>query len=147
MAFIGLVFAQIVLTLLIIDLILTLTFFILAIVFKIFGKKRKSRKMKIAGNVFLVPGIIFAIPLLAVSGYLIFNMTFKEVEVTLPDGETKYVTKWVTFLQVFMDHGFSSDRWLLLVEEAPSNYSFSDEYYAEKTKDSNYDRLMEIIGK
>lgn len=289
MAFIGLVFAQIVLTLLTIDLILTLTFFILAIVFKIFGKKRKSRKMKIAGNVFLVPGFIFSIPLLAVGGYLIYNVTFKEVEVTLPDGETKYVTKWdistiesyaknpdensinaldklldknsalvfyhdvnhesilddgleqgnadivrialehgaifddpvryehmayvassmedylgdcsgraiteddieivemmfennastalknpridsiysnvfgkavwvvlyndesvtdteLDFLQVFIDHGFSSDRWLLLAEEAPVGYSFSDEYY-EKTKDSNYDRLMEIIGK
>lgn len=283
MAFIGLVFIGIFIVLLIIDLFLMRKFFTLAAGFKIAGREKQNKKKKIAGNVFLALGILFAMPFVAISISLVFHACFTAV--TLPDGETKYVSKrdvivmrlyvtypsensinaleklldnnssliyhyvnresildkglqignsdivrialehgaifdnpekyehmayvassmedylgycsvraiteddieivemmfennastalkkprlysnvfgkavWVVlyndepvtdteldFLQVFIDHGFSSDRWLLLAEEAPVGYSFSDEYY-EKTKDSNYDRLMEIIGK
>lgn len=89
MAFMGMVFATVFVVLFIVHLSLMTLFFILAIVLKIVGKVKDSRKMKIAGNVFLVLGILFAVPVIALIAYLVFNTVFWSV--TLPDGKTKYV--------------------------------------------------------
>lgn len=290
MVVVSLIVAGTFIVLLILSIVLTLSFFILAVVFKIVGKKKENRKMKIAGNVFLVLGILFAVPLLALIIYFVFNANFSEV--TLPDGKTEYVAEqdiramnsyiknpdenslnaleklldknsalvfyhdinrrsildyglrkgnadivrialehgaifdnpiryehmayvensmedylvscvrrpiteddleivemmfeknastelekdhqrrcgycsnmfgeavWAVlyndesvtdteleFLQVFMDHGLSSDSTLLLIEELPVGYGVSSDYHDDVTRDSNYDRLMEIIGK
>lgn len=90
MAFISMVFASIFIVLLMIIVFLMLIFLILAIVFKIIGKSKGNRKLRIAGNVFLVLGIVFAAPIIALTAIFAFNAAFEEV--TLPDGETKYVS-------------------------------------------------------
>ena len=287
MAFIAMVFASIFVFLLIALAFLMLIFVVLAIVFKIVGKTKGNRKLKTAGNVFLVLGTVFAAPIIALTAYAVFNAAYTEV--TLPDGETKYVLRqhisemdsyinnpdesslsalekllekdsslvfyhdinhysvldngikignadivrialahgaifddperydhmayvsssmddylswcstrsiteddieilelmfennastelkqkyqwgysnafgkaiWAVlyndeavtdteleFIQIFTDNGLSSDMELMLVEEAPSNYSFNSKYYADKVKDSNYYRLMELMGR
>ena len=89
MAFFAMVFASVFILLLIILAFLMLIFFVLATVFKIVGRKKGSRKLKIAGNVFLVLGILFAAPIIALIIYFAFNAAYEDV--TLPDGETKYV--------------------------------------------------------
>ena len=89
MAFISMVFASIFIVLLMIIVFLMLIFLVLAIVFKIVGKSKGSRKLKIAGNVFLGLGILFSVPIIALTAYSVFNAAFEEV--TLPDGETRYV--------------------------------------------------------
>lgn len=89
MAFMGMVIATIFSIILIIHIVLMLIFFILALVLKIVGSKKESKKMKNAGTVFLVLGIVFALPVIALIIYVSFHTTFTAV--TLPDGETKYV--------------------------------------------------------
>lgn len=283
MAFIGLVFIGIFFVLLIIDLVLMRKFFTLAAEFKIARREKQNKKM--TGNVFFALGILFAMPFVAISIFLVFHACFTAV--TLPDGETKYVSKrdvivmrlyvaypgensinaleklldnnssliyhyvnresildkglqignadivrialehgaifddpekyehrayvkssmsfylghcigrtiteddieivemmfennaltsfkkkpscysnmfgeavWavlyndetvtdteLAFLQVFIDHGISSDSTLLLIEEIPVGYVVSSEYHADVARDGNYDRLMEIIGR
>ena len=89
MAFIAMVFASIFVLLLMILVFLMLIFLVLATVFKVVGKKNGNRKFKTAGNVFLVLGIIFAAPLIALTAYSVYSSIYTEV--TLPDGETKKV--------------------------------------------------------
>lgn len=89
MAFMGLMFATVFIVLLMIHIFLMLMFFVLTAVLKIVGRKKENKKMKIAGNVFLVLGIIFAVPIIALIIFIVFNAIFTKV--TLPDGETKYV--------------------------------------------------------
>lgn len=89
MAFMGMVFATIILVIFLIYILLMLTFFVLTVVFKIVGRKKENKKMKTAGTVFLVIGIIFALPIIALIIYFAFKGSFEKV--TLPDGKTKYV--------------------------------------------------------
>lgn len=102
MAFIAMVFASIFILLLIALVFLTLIFLILAIVFKVIGKAKGNRKLKTAGNVFLVLGTVFAAPLIALTVYAVFNVSYTEV--TLPDGETKYVSaQHISEMEAYLD--------------------------------------------
>lgn len=286
MAFMGMVFATIFIVLLIIHIFLVLTFFVLTAVLKNIGRKKENKKIKIAGNVFLVLGIIFAVPIVAMIIFFVFHASFTAI--TLSNGETKYVrTRYISamnsyienpdasslnaleklldknstlvfyhdvnresildyglkmgnadivrialehgaifdnperydhmayvansmdcylgncigrsiteddieiveimfennastelkkssgyysnvfgkaawavlyndeavtdteleFIQIFVDNGLSSDTELLLMEEVPSNYYFSSEYHANVARNSNYNKLMDIIDK
>lgn len=289
MAFIGMVFATIFIILLIIYILLILTFFILTVVLKSVSRKKENKKFKIAGNVFLVLGIMFSVPMIAM--IIIFASHVVFMAVTLPDGETTYVPTWyisamdsyvknptensinaleklldknsslvfyhdinlesilddglktgnadivrialehgaifdnperydhmsyvansmddylencigrsitgddieivemmfendvstelknslgyysyysnafgkaiwavlynddtvtdteIEFIQIFVDNGLSSDTALLLMEELPSHYYFGPKYHADVARDSNYNQLMDIIGK
>ncbi|MCH5193032.1 MAG: hypothetical protein J1F11_03655 [Oscillospiraceae bacterium] len=89
MAFMGMVFAAAFVIIFIIHISLMTLFFILAIVLKIVGKVKDSKKMKKAGTVFLVLGILFAAPIIAFALYFAFQSIFWAV--TDPDGSTKYV--------------------------------------------------------
>lgn len=89
MAFMGMVFGTIFIILLMIHIFLMLTFFVLTAVLKIVGRKKENKKIKIAGNVFLVLGIVFAVPIIVMIIHIAFNTIFTAV--TLPDGKTKYV--------------------------------------------------------
>lgn len=103
MAFMGMVFATVFVVLFIVHISLTILFFILAIVLKIVGKVKDSRKMKIAGNVFLVLGILFAVPVIVFILYLVFTTVFWSV--TLPDGKTKYVlTRDVSVMRSYAEN-------------------------------------------
>ena len=90
MAFMGMVFAGLFLVLFLGFIGLTVVFFILALVLKLSGKKKDDPKLKIAGTVFLVLGIVFVVPLLVFIGWLVIGTCFWEV--TLPDGRTAYVS-------------------------------------------------------
>lgn len=50
------------------------------------------------------------------------------------------------FIQVFVDNGAASDPELLFAEEV-KGYNYTDIYNTNIVKDSNYDRLMDIIGR
>lgn len=89
MAFIGMVFVGIFLLILFVIFILMLVSIITAIILKKKAKNNKSKKMKIVGNVFLVLGILFALPLIGIAGFFILNFVFEPV--TLPDNTTKFV--------------------------------------------------------
>lgn len=89
MAFMGMVFGTIFIILLMIHIFLMLIFFVLTAVLKIVGRKKENKKIKIAGNVFFVLGIMFAVPIIAMIIYFVFHAIFTTV--TLPDGKTKYV--------------------------------------------------------
>ena len=62
---------------------------IAAIILKAVGKKKNSKAMRIAGNVFLVLGVINAIPVVLVVGSLAFNSVFTKI--TLPDEKEAFV--------------------------------------------------------
>ncbi len=68
---------------------LALLFFVLAIIFKIIGKAKDKRGLKIAGWVFTVLCVIFVLPDLLVAGFMIFNANYAEV--ALPNGKSTYV--------------------------------------------------------
>lgn len=286
MAFMGLMIGTVFLVILLVIIFLMLTSLILALVLKKAGRKKDNKKMRIAGNIFLVLGIIFSVPVIAVIVYFGSHALFTSV--TLPDGETKrmlkrrisvmdsyvdnpdeksiraleklldkhndliyyydnnhesvlegglekgnadvvrialehgavfdnpvryehqayeinsmdyylgictwrsitdgdveilkmmfennvstelghgtgyytnafgkavwavlYNDEYVTdaelaFIQLFVDNGLSSDPGLLLIEEAPVYCSFGPDYHADVARDSNYNQLMDIIGK
>lgn len=89
MAFMGMVIGTIFIVLLITLAFLMLTFFVLSAILKNIGRKKDNKKMKTAGNVFLVLGILFAVPILALIIYFAFHAIFTAV--ALPNGEEKYV--------------------------------------------------------
>ncbi len=90
--FMALIFAAVVFVIMLIGyIVLTLVFFITTAVLKTAGKKEKSKELKIAGNVFLVPGILLSIPLIAAVIFISFHVVFAKV--TLPGGETEYVRR------------------------------------------------------
>lgn len=89
MAFIGLVFAGIAVIIFFAILFLAFAFTLIAIIFKIQGQRRNSKKMRITGNVFLVLGILCSLPVFFIIGLIVFNFVFQDV--TLPNGDVKYV--------------------------------------------------------
>jgi hypothetical protein len=66
-----------------------IVFFVTAIILKIIGKKKNSKKLRIIGNIFLGLGIAFAIPVILLVAYIGFNTSFKKID--MPDGSTKSV--------------------------------------------------------
>ena len=90
MGFMGMVFAGLFLIIIIVYLFLTGLYYILALVLKLVGKHKDNDKLRKAGTVFLVLGIVFTMPLLLGGGYLAVRSSFWEV--TLPDGKTAYVS-------------------------------------------------------
>ena len=90
MAFMGMFVGTIFLIILIVVILLSAIFIITAIFFKIIGKKKDSKKLKITGNVFLVLGIINIAPIIIFAVYLTYKSQFAEVE--LPNGKTKDVS-------------------------------------------------------
>lgn len=89
MAFMGLLIANAVLTILLIILFIAVVFLIIAIILKIVGKKKDSKGFRIAGNVFFVLSGLNALPLILIAGYMIFATTFTYEE--MPDGDRKYI--------------------------------------------------------
>ena len=89
MAFMGMVFAGIFLILFIGYLGLTFLYFVLALILKLVGKQKDNDRLKKAGTVFLVLGIVFAVPLVGLTAYGVIGASFWKV--TLPDGKTAYV--------------------------------------------------------
>lgn len=103
MAFIGVLFISIFIFLMKICIILMLVFFVLAIVLKIIGSKKVNKKIKIAGNLLLVPGIMLSIPIIAMIILFAFSKAFTAV--TLPDGEKIYVrTQYLTTMDFCAKH-------------------------------------------
>ena len=90
MAFMGMVFAGIFLVLFVGYLGLTLLYFVLALILKLLGKQKDNPKLQKAGTVFLVLGIVFAVPLVLLVGYGVIGASFWKV--TLPDGRTACVS-------------------------------------------------------
>ncbi|MCM1333743.1 MAG: hypothetical protein NC084_07170 [Bacteroides sp.] len=86
------VFAGAFLVIAVIHAIVTFIVFVVTLILKILARTKKDRRLKIAGNVFLVIWIVFVSPFVALIGYSGFHAVFAEV--TLPDGETtKYVSR------------------------------------------------------
>lgn len=85
----GMVFATAFVVIFIIHISTMTLFFSLAIVLKIVGKLKDSKKLKKAGTVFLVLGILLAAPIIAFVLYFAFQSIFWMV--THPDGDTEYV--------------------------------------------------------
>ena len=79
MAFMGMVFGAIFIVILCIIFALMLLFFAIAIPCKIIGKKKDKKGLRITGNVFLVLGIIFALPLIGLTAFIIWSMAFTKV--------------------------------------------------------------------
>lgn len=90
MAFAGMIFVAVFLALILGLLFFMLIFIILSIILKRKGRKKNSRKLKIAGNVVLVLGILCAIPVAVIAWNIIWGHYFREV--TLPDETTKWVS-------------------------------------------------------
>ena len=88
MAFMGMV----IIVLAAIYFFMILTLVVLTLIFKIVGRKKESKKLKIVGNVFLVLVIIFTLPVIAITIYQKFNENFRKL--TFPDGKRKYVRTW-----------------------------------------------------
>ncbi len=89
MAFIGMVIAGIAVIIFIVILIIMLVLLVTAITLKIVGKNKNIKKMRTAGNVLLIIGIIFAVPVVLITGLLAFNSMYEQV--TLPDESQKYI--------------------------------------------------------
>lgn len=89
MAFIGMVIAGIAVIIFIVILIIMLVLLVTAITLKIVGKNKNSKKMRTAGNVLLIIGIIFAVPVVWIAGLLAFNSMYEQI--TLPDESQKYI--------------------------------------------------------
>lgn len=85
MAFMGMVIAGVFLAIVVIIAILMVIFLIIAIIFKIVGKKKDIKGLKIAGNICLILGILNAIPIVLLTGSIIYSSMFTNIE--LPDGE------------------------------------------------------------
>ena len=88
MAFMGMVIGAFAIAVLLFFAGLMLLSFLIAIILKIVGKAKDNKKVKTAGNVFVILGIVFALPLIFVAGYAIFTAAFVKVE--LPDGKKVY---------------------------------------------------------
>lgn len=88
MAFMGMVLGAIAIVIILCIAGLVLTFFTVAVILKIIGKAKDSKKTKRAGTVFIVLGSIFAVPLVLIGGYVCFVTAF--VKVNLPNGGTTY---------------------------------------------------------
>ncbi|MCR4687942.1 MAG: hypothetical protein K5745_00155, partial [Saccharofermentans sp.] len=84
MGFMGMVFGAAAIFVLICLTLLALFFFVLAIVFKVIGKVKEKKGLKIAGTVFIVLGTLFILPDLIIAGAMVYNALFINVE--LPDG-------------------------------------------------------------
>ncbi len=89
MAFIGMVIAGIAVIIFIAILIIMLVLLVTAITLKIVGKNKNSKKMRTAGNVLLIIGIVFAVPVVLITGLLAFNSMYEQI--TLPDESHKYI--------------------------------------------------------
>ena len=84
MAFMGMVLGAIFIVILCIVAGLMLLSFAVAIPCKTIGKKKEKKGLRITGNVFLVLGIVFALPLLGLIAYIIWSLSFTKV--TDPQG-------------------------------------------------------------
>lgn len=71
-------------------------------------------------------------------GEAVWNLLYNDETVT--DTE-------LAFLQVFIDNGLSSDDYILLHWDIPSNYHFSPDIHFDVLKDDNYHEVMTIIGR
>lgn len=90
MAFAGMFIGTILLIIVVTVIIVAIAFGITAIILKIIGKAKDNKKLKVAGNVFLVLSIVNIAPIIIFAGYLTYKSMFAEV--VLPDGKTKNVS-------------------------------------------------------
>jgi len=90
MGFMGMVFGAVAIFVLVCLTVISVLFFILAIVFKVIGKIKDKKGLKIAGTVFIVLGTLFILPDILITGAMAYNAIFINVE--LPDGGHATVT-------------------------------------------------------
>lgn len=139
MAFIGMVIASIAGIIFIVLLAHMFIFIVIAIVLKIAGRKKDSRKMRTAGNVFLSLGIVCSLPVAAVLGYFIFNSLFEKV--TLPDGSSHYISeKSIDELQALLDNGLEDPQKLDKILDKTPNLI----YYYNVNRDGIIDYAMQL---
>lgn len=86
MAFMGMVLGTIFVVIFLILVGISFTSFVIAIICKIIGRVKNIKGARIAGTVFIVIGIVFILPVIALIAYVWFNAAFWKVE--LPDGRT-----------------------------------------------------------
>ena len=127
MAFMGMVFAGVAVVIFIVILLFMIAFLITAIILKTIGKRKDSRPMRIAGNVFLVLGIINAIPVVLIIGSIIFNSLFTKV--SLPNGKEAYVSsKDISIMRelAVTDSNGAMDELDELISESPNLVYYLD---------------------
>jgi len=112
--------------------LLMLGAFGLTLILKIINRKKQDRKLRIVSNIFLVFGILFAIPVTAIIGFLTFEKYYTKV--TLPDGDTKYVRRSdVKDMQKYAKDGDADELDRLLDKKGELIYSL----------DANYDSVLD----
>lgn len=127
MAFMGMVFGVVAIVIFIVILLFMIAFLITATILKTIGKIKDSRPMRIAGNVFLVLGIINAIPVVLIIGSIIFDSFFTKV--SLPDGKEAYVSlKDISIMQelAVTDSDDAMDELDELLSESPNLVYYLD---------------------
>lgn len=90
MAFAGMFIIVIVVAILLFLFICMMTSFIIAIIMKKSHKRNASKKKKILGNIFVIIGTVFAVPIIGVVAFFLFHVLNEEI--TKPNGEKEYVS-------------------------------------------------------
>ena len=112
--------------------LLMLGAFGLTLILKIINRKKQDRKLRIVSNIFLVFGILFELPVIAIIGFLTFEKYYTKV--TLPDGDTKYVRRSdVKDMQKYAKDGDADELDRLLDKKGELIYSL----------DANYDSVLD----
>ncbi len=103
MGFMGMVFGTAFLIAFVVHCATTIVFTIVTIILKAVGKGKDNKKLKTAGNVFLVLTILFWIPVIVIIGIMVFNNIFFKVE--LPDGKSKFIaTKDISKMKEYVNN-------------------------------------------
>lgn len=127
MAFMGMVFATIFVFIFIFLLISSIAFLIISFVLKRNAVKKDSKKLRIAGNVFRVLGVLNAVPIIAVIGIAVYSNTF--VKIDMPNGKTKNILQsYVTKMTELEDENTAeaTDELIRLLDKVPELVYYYD---------------------
>ncbi len=127
MAFMGMVFATIFILIFIFLLISSVAFLIISFVLKRKAVKKDSKKLRIAGNVLRVLGVLNAIPVIAVIGFAVYSNIF--IKIDMPNGKTKNILRsYVTQMTELEDENTaeSTDKLIRLLDKVPELVYYYD---------------------